>query len=321
MGQRCGRWRGGFSGLDTGLWRESRWPERFLLGRRLVATQTQVFGLDGVAGAERHGAVQDVFKLAHISREGVALQGLLCRGHELRDLCQVGLAGDAAQHLFADQGQVVQALTQGGQCNLDHIEAVKQILPKAAGRHLGAQVLVAGADDAHVHGQLGNGADRAHGTLLNGTQQLGLHAQGQVADFIEEQGAASGGLEEAFAVVLRTGEGAFAITKELGLQQLLGDGAAVDGNEGLVLAHAHIVDGARDQLLAGARFAPEQHGGHAARDLFNEAADLADGARFANQARQRRLAGHDGRRWLCQSRDVGRCGSARGLQAWRLWQA
>jgi hypothetical protein len=56
---------------------------------------------------------------------------------------------------------------------------------------------VRGADDAHVDRVFLRGAERAHGALLDGAQQLGLHGQRQVADLVEEQRAALGRLEVA----------------------------------------------------------------------------------------------------------------------------
>ncbi len=49
------------------------------------------------------------------------------------------------------------------------------------------------------------------------------------------------------------------MTEELRLQQVLRHGAAVDGDEGLVAAGTAFVDGARQQLLAGATLSGDQH--------------------------------------------------------------
>ena len=84
------------------------------------------------------------------------------------------------------------------------------------------------AEQAHVDRQLGDRADRPHRALLDRAQQLRLHRQRQVADLVEEQRAAVGRLEEALAVVGGAGERALAIAEELGLEQLLGNRAAVD---------------------------------------------------------------------------------------------
>src|SRR5262249_46240139 len=63
------------------------------------------------------------------------------------------------------------------------------------------------------------------------------------------------------------------VTEELALQQVLGDSAAVDGDEGGVGPMAVLVNGARDELLAGARFTADQDsdrfGGNASDLLAN----------------------------------------------------
>jgi hypothetical protein len=49
---------------------------------------------------------------------------------------------------------------------------------------------VAGAQDAHVNGLVPAAAQLAHAALLQGAQQLDLHGQRQVGDFVEQQAAA-----------------------------------------------------------------------------------------------------------------------------------
>ncbi len=53
------------------------------------------------------------------------------------------------------------------------------------------------------------------------------------------------------------------------------------------MAHAHVMDRACHQFLAGARLALHQHWRHAARDLFHQGAHVAHGHRVAGHARQR----------------------------------
>src|SRR5216110_1934821 len=55
------------------------------------------------------------------------------------------------------------------------------------------------------------------------------------------------------------GERSLLVPEELRLEQILRHGAAVDGDEGLVAPGAAIMDGARQELLAGAALAGDQH--------------------------------------------------------------
>ena len=65
------------------------------------------------------------------------------------------------------------------------------------------------------------------------------------------------------------------MAEEFGLHQGLGNGRAVDGDEGLVLAAALIVDSLGDKILAGATLALDQDGGRlAGGDLADEAQQL-----------------------------------------------
>src|SRR6185437_11969643 len=73
---------------------------------------------------------------------------------------------------------------------------------------------------------------------LQHAQQLHLHGGAHVADLIEKQRAAFGDLEAAFAGRDGAGEGALLVTEELRLEELGGNGAAVDGDERPVAARA-----------------------------------------------------------------------------------
>ena len=76
-------------------------------------------------------------------------------------------------------------------------------------------------------------ADPDDDPLLERAQQLHLQRERHLADLVEEQRAAVGRLELALLVGDRAGEGALHVAEQLALEQVLGDGAAVDGDERL----------------------------------------------------------------------------------------
>ena len=129
-----------------------------------------------------------------------------------------------------------------------------------------------GRQDAHVDRHFGVGADRADRLLLDRAQQLDLHRQRQLGDFVEEQRAAVGGLEQARLVGMGAGEAALLVAEELAFHQLGGDRAAVDRHERPGRARALLVDRARDQFLADAGFAGDVDRRLAARDLGRSSA-------------------------------------------------
>ena len=102
-------------------------------------------------------------------------------------------------------------------------------------------------------------------------QHLGLRLEAHVADFVEKKRAAVGAFESAAFFRRPAGDGAVPIAEELALDEVLGDGRAVQLDEDAVAAQALRVDGARDELLAGAGFAIDQHaaiGGRHELDLL-----------------------------------------------------
>ena len=106
--------------------------------------------------------------------------------------------------------------------------------------------------------------------VLQDAQDLGLHVHGHGADLVEEECAAVGYFEEAFFCGDRRGEGAFYVAEEGGLQQVRGDGAGVDGDEGACRGEGICVDGLGDELFAGAALALDEDGGTAGGDLGDE---------------------------------------------------
>ena len=115
--------------------------------------------------------------------------------------------------------------------------------------------------------------------LLQHPQQLHLGLQRQLADLVQEDGAPVGELEAADPAIQRSGERALDVAEELALHEPRRDRAAVDLHQWPRAAHAQVVDGPRDQLLAGAGLAGDQDGGVGRRDLLDPA-----------QHRQQRLA-------------------------------
>ncbi len=163
---------------------------------------------------------------------------------------------------MASKHRIAVALGEARDSDDDLGEAVIEILAEAARLdHLG-QVLVGGADDPRVDGDRLPAADPLDHPFLDEAKQLDLERQRDVADLVEEQGAAMGELDLALVGLDRSGEGALLVAEQFGLEQVLGDGGAVDRDEGAAGAVARLVEAAGEQFLAGAAGA-EQHHRHA----------------------------------------------------------
>ena len=113
-------------------------------------------------------------------------------------------------------------------------------------------------------------ADALEPALLEHAQELGLQAERQLADLVEEQRAAVGHLEAAGLLFGRAGERALLVAEQLALDQRLGERGAVDGDARTLRAARRAVDRARDHLLAGAGLAAEQDRRVARADALDE---------------------------------------------------
>ena len=135
------------------------------------------------------------------------------------------------------------------------------------------EVAVGGGDDADIDRHRLAAADAVDQPLLDRAQQFRLQAHVHFGDFVEQQRAAIGLLEFADAASERAGEGALLVAEQLGLQEVIRDRRAIDGNERLPGAGRAGVQVARQHFLAGAALAGDQHGGVGAGDLLGELDD------------------------------------------------
>ncbi len=124
-------------------------------------------------------------------------------------------------------------------------------------------------------------ADAVEVAVRQHAQKSGLKIKWHVPDLVEEQGAVLGLLEAAAPHGLGAGEGAALVAEQLRFQQVLRDRRGVQGDEGLLRAWAVLVQRARHELLAGARFARDQHGHVRLRQAADGAEHLLHRRRMA----------------------------------------
>jgi hypothetical protein len=86
------------------------------------------------------------------------------------------------------------------------------------------------------------------------------------------------------------------VPEQLVLQDLVGQGGAVDRDEGPGPARAERVQGAGDQLLAGAALSQHEDGGVVGSHPFQRVEQLLHGARLAHDAEPGHLLAGDGGR-------------------------
>jgi hypothetical protein len=166
---------------------------------------------------------------------------------------------------------------KGGDDQFNNIDPVEQVLAEITAINECRQVFVGRAGDPDIDRDLSLGANRPDTLLLDRAQQLDLHVERQVGHFIEKQGAAVRRLEQPLFVADGAGNTPLHVAEEFTLHQLLGDSAAVNGDEVVIGAGALLVDLSRGKFLAGARFTADEDRGLASRQFMDHAADLLGG--------------------------------------------
>jgi hypothetical protein len=192
------------------------------------------------------------------------------------------LEAEFLEEVDGEEGDVLGAFTEGGQVDADDGESVEEVGAETAGGDLIFESFVAGGDDADVGGEGLFAADAFKLSGLEDAEELGLHDGADLGHLVEEEGAVVGTLEPAATGVVGAGEGASLVSEQLGFEEGVLEGGAVDGEEG-ACASAGAVDGAGDEVLSGAGFAVEEDGGAERSDALDEVEDASHLGTFGDE--------------------------------------
>lgn len=173
--------------------------------------------VQGAAWGKDDGTLNDVLELAHISRP--AMGGQLAQD-------PLSQARDTAVHAFGalsdEMGRqlrnVFTAFTKRRNVKREDAESIVEILAKATGVDLVLQVSIGRGEDSDIHVACAGVADTLEFALLDHAEELCLHRERHLPDFIEEEGAMIGHFETARAIGQRSGKGAFHMTEKFALE-------------------------------------------------------------------------------------------------------
>jgi hypothetical protein len=189
----------------------------------------------------------------------------------------------AAQHVFDEQREVAEALAQRRELHLDDGEPVVEIGTEALPLHLRAQAAIGGGDDPHVERLVLRRTDGLGLAPLQGAQNLGLKVETQLADLVEEDGALRRCLECALSRRYGARERAALVPEKLALQELPGDRAAIDDDEGAVLSVSLAMNRFRGGFFAGAGLPLDEDRCIADRRALQELEERAHRCRATHQ--------------------------------------
>ena len=122
------------------------------------------------------------------------------------------------------------------------------------------QVFVGGGDESYVGAYLLGSTDSIERLIVEHPQEMALHGERHVANFVKEQGSTFGHFDLTGLPFDGSCERAFFMTKELVLQQILGECRTIDGDKRLGRTRTPSMNGAGHHFFAGSGLAEQQHG-------------------------------------------------------------
>jgi hypothetical protein len=169
---------------------------------------------------------------------------------------EVGVEIDT-EEMNEQQADVFPTRAQRRESDVDAgLEAVEQRLVEAPCGERGLEICVGSGDDENVHLSGPGAAERLDDAVFNHPQEHRLSLQRQIADLVDEEGAAVGGAEKARLTVGSARERSSFVAEEHVVCAFPLKAAGVLGDERTFRARAALVQSAGDQLFTRAAFAP-----------------------------------------------------------------
>jgi len=171
--------------------------------RRRANFGRQVVCADAITPRQDDGPLERVFQFANIPGPCVPEQQVRRLGRKRRRFFPESFSG-SGKELPRQRQNVLAPVAQRRYHDLDNPETIVQILTKPRGMHVREEIAIGGREDTHVDGPRPILTDAAHLPFLQHRQQFHLHGGRNIADFVEEQRAAVGSLEQTRAILRRT---------------------------------------------------------------------------------------------------------------------
>src|ERR1035437_1101646 len=208
---------------------------------------------------ENRRALDGVAQFARIAWPIVSKQPFEKAWRQTRNGAFVALI-HVVDHSRGNGGNVRGVVAQRRHLDVEDVESVEEVPTQLAAGHRLLRVLVGRCDYAHVNRCFGFAPEAAQPAVFQHAEQLGLCGGWHLANLVEQQRSLFRKFETAGASLDCSGERALLVAEDLALDQGRWDCRAVNRDKGLRASGAEVVQGARDEFLAGAALARNQDG-------------------------------------------------------------
>ena len=152
-----------------------------------------------------------------------------------------------------EQRQVFDAVAERRNGDFDRANAIVEIAAERVLLDGSFEIAIRGEEVANVDRELVSASHGPHGAPVQHAKELSLQRQWKLRDLIEEERASVSLVEKPAAVRVRSREGSGSMAEQLRFEEIRWQSCAVDRQKPAVATGAHVVDGARGDLLAGFR--------------------------------------------------------------------
>ncbi len=209
-------------------------------------------------------------------------------GREIGNLAVV-LSIKVRDQTFRKGHQVVAAIPQRRQMDMEDVKAVVEVLAKMAPANGVVGDLIGGGHDAHIHLELGLAPEPAHLRILQHAQKLRLRRHRHFANLVKQQSSMLRQFEASGPALGGSGEGSLFVPEQFGLDQGFRKGRAVDRHKRSLPPRAERMDGASHHLFACSAFTRYQNARPTRRRLLKQCEYLLHARRTACEFSDRTL--------------------------------
>lgn len=165
------------------------------------------------------------------------------------------------EKVLTENGEIAKAVGEGGEGDFEDTQAVIQVFAKTFFGDGAVEVLIGGGDEAEVDAEVVATTDAGEGFFFDEAEKFDLDGEGDFGNFVEEQGATGGTFEVAGFGGEGSGEGSFFVAEEFGFEKGFREAGAGEGDEGLLLTRAVVVDDFGGEGFADPGGASDEDGG------------------------------------------------------------
>src|ERR1700685_965163 len=148
--------------------------------------------------------------------------------------------------MFGKGNDIFRTFAQRRHAQLKLAKTMKEILTEAPGQNGSIEILIGSSHDAHIDGDFAVSAEPIERMTVQNTQQFYLSLKLQLSNFIEEECALVGELEESGLRRIGPGKRAFLVSEQFAFDQVFRYRRAINVDRRTTSPVGRLMDGMRD---------------------------------------------------------------------------